>query len=300
MSLPVTIENEQIKMDVYPSIGGKVASLIDKVDKYDLLFNYPAELPTSSQYDIPYSNSWYAGWDECFPAIAPSRYVGHPYDGTNVPDHGELWGIPTTAVPTRDGITTVWNGLRFGYRLTRKLFLEGSTIEADYTLVNLAPFEFRYVWAMHSLMSLSAPVQIGLSSQGSSFRFSHDHENKDVGGAFAWPKYQELDFSRPLELPQRKGWKMYSVEPINSPFVIGYPTRGRKLTIEYSGEEDAPAAYWGIWINTGGWAGQHHFGVEPTSGRFDYIDRSIRDGSAGRLPPLGRREWSVRWTLAPL
>ena len=43
------------------------------------------------------------------------------------PDHGELWGLPTTAVPTKDGITTVWHGLRFGYRLTRKLYLEGPT-----------------------------------------------------------------------------------------------------------------------------------------------------------------------------
>ena len=89
---------------------------------------------------------------------SPGRYPGHPYDSVNVPDHGELWGLPTTSVPTRGGITTVWHGLRFGYRLTRKLYLEGSSIVAEYTLINLAPFDFRFVWAAHGLMSMAAPV----------------------------------------------------------------------------------------------------------------------------------------------
>jgi len=146
MSQPVTIENDFVRMEVYPHIGGKVASLIDKADKFEMMFDYPVELPTRPQYDIRFDDSWHAGWDECFPAMAPGKYPLHPYEGINIPDHGELWGLPTMAVPTRNGITTVWNGLRFGYRLTRKLHLEQSSILADYTLVNLAPFEFRFVW----------------------------------------------------------------------------------------------------------------------------------------------------------
>lgn len=299
MSLPVTIENDAIRMEVYPSIGGKVASVIDKADKFDLLFNYPAELPTGPQYDIPYGDSWYAGWDECFPAVVPSRYVGHPYDGIAVPDHGELWGIPTTAVPTRDGITTVWHGLRFGYRLTRKLFLDGASLQADYTLVNLAPFEFRFVWAMHALMSLASPVQLQPGAPGA-FRMSHDADGKDLHDTFSWPNLGELDFSKLETLPTRKGWMMFSADPISAPFTVLYPARGRKVRIEYLSEEDPPQAWWGLWLNTGGWAGNRHFAVEPAIGRFDQLDRCIRDGSAGRIGPQGRREWSVRWDLAAI
>ncbi len=297
MSLPVIIENEKIKMEVYPSFGGKVASIVDKADKFELLFNYPAELPTAPHYDTPYSNSWFAGWDECFPAIAPSRYVGHPYDGAQVPDHGELWGIPTTAVPTREGITTVWHGLRFGYRLTRKLFLDGSAVQADYTLINLAPFEFRYVWAMHALMSLASPVRLVNDSPGLGFRFSHNQHGEAVGETMEWPISQGMDFSAPAGLPARRAWKLFSTAPIDQAMGIEYPERGRKVSISYSGEESGPGAYWGLWINTGGWGGHQHFAVEPTTGRSDELDKSIRDGSAGRLSALGRREWTVRWTL---
>src|SRR5947209_15555975 len=133
MAHPVLIENEALRMEVWPALGGKVASLADKADEFELLFNYPAEIPTAALYDTAYGNGWYAGWDECFPAVSPSHYVGHPYDGIAVPDHGELWGLPTTAVPAKDGITTVWHGLRFGYRLTRKLYLDGPSVRAEYT-----------------------------------------------------------------------------------------------------------------------------------------------------------------------
>src|SRR5580658_3909458 len=226
---PVTIENDAFRMEVWPQIGGKVSSIIDKADHFEMLFTYPAELPDSPHYDAPYHDHWYSGWDECFPAIAPCTYPRHPYAGIAVPDHGELWGIPTTtAVPTKDGITTVWHGLRFGYRLTRKLYLQGSSIIAEYTLMNLAPFEFRFVWAMHSLMSMVQPVELDVDQKP--FRWSHDAEGRRVDREFSWPEISpDENLSRLESLPPKRGWKSFSVDPITSAFRIYYPTRKRAL-----------------------------------------------------------------------
>src|ERR1041384_3299407 len=135
MSQPVMIESNALQIEVWPHLGGKISSVMDKADRFELLFNYPSEVPTSAQYDRPYSSSWYAGWDECFPAVSPCLYVGAPYDKIAVPDHGELWDLPTTSVPAKGGITTVWHGLRFGYRLVRRVCLEQSSLVADYTLI---------------------------------------------------------------------------------------------------------------------------------------------------------------------
>jgi hypothetical protein len=295
MSQPVTIENDAIRMEVWPAIGGKVASVVDKADKYELMFTYPNEVPTAPRYDAPFDDSWGGGWDECFPAVAPGRYVGHPYDGIPVPDHGELWGLPTTAVPAKDGITTVWHGLRFGYRLTRKLYLAGNSLVAEYTLINLAPFEFRFVWSLHSLMSLHVPAHLELA-RPTDFRYSHDGEGVDHQKPFTWPKLtDEEDLSQPFNLPLRRGWKIFSISPTDGPLVVRYPSRGRALAIEYS-SEGGPTAYWGIWINTG-WGGKKHFAIEPTTGRFDQVDRSVRDNSAGSVAASGRCDWTVRWTL---
>ena len=293
---PVTIENDAIRAEVWPTIGGKVSSIIDKADKFELLFNYPDELPVAPQYDTPYANSWRAGWDECFPAVAPGPYVGHPYNAVNIPDHGELWGVPTMAVPTRDGITTVWNGLRFGYRLTRKLSLEDASIVARYTLVNLSPFPFRYVWALHALMSLAQPVQVQLPPRAA-MRLSHDAAGNEINETFAWPAAPTgEDFSRPADLPAKRGWKLFSNDPIRSPAMIRYPERSRAVELEFASDEGVEA-YWGIWINTGGWAQHQHIALEPTTGRFDQLDRSVRDQSAASVDASATVSWTVTWRL---
>ena len=293
MPHPVTIENDELKLEIWPQLGGKVSSAVDKADDFELLFNYPAEIPTSSQYDMAYVNGWYAGWDECCPAQAASPYLGHPYDGIAVPDHGELWSLPTTAVPTKDGITCVWNGLRFGYRLTRKLWLDGPAMLAEYTLVNLAPFDFHFVWAMHPLLAMDVPVELELH-EPPAFRLSHDGQGTQIQRPFDWPLVQPGEsLDRPAGLPADKAWKVFSLNPITSPGLVKYPTRRRKLEVTYSSEDSLPA-YWGIWINTGGWAKHRHFAVKPTTGRFEQLDRAIRDHSAGNVGPMGRVEWSVR------
>jgi hypothetical protein len=297
MSQPVTIENDLLRIEVWPHIGGKISSFVDKTDRFELLFNYPAEIPPGAQYDQPYSNGWYAGWDECFPSVAPGKYVGHPYDGIAIPDHGELWGLPTTAVPTRDGITTVWHGLRFGYRLTRKLYLDGPSLVAQYLLINLAPFEFRFVWAMHALMSMISPAQLQIDGSAE-YRFDHDAAGNEVHRPFLWPKLDGSNFSRLDQLPAKQAWKLISLSPIEKPATILYPERSRSLRLEYE-SQDSLKAHWGLWINTGGWAGHRHFAIEPNTGRFDEIGRAIQDNSAGRLSPLGRTAWTVRWTVGP-
>lgn len=298
MAQPVTIENDAIQMDVWPQMGGKISSLVDKTDGFELLFGYPVEYPIEhSQYDLPYTKGWYAGWDECFPTIAASKYVGHPYDGIPVPDHGEIWSLPTTAVPTKDGITTVWHGLRFGYRLTRKLYLDGPSVISENTLINLAPFEFRFVWALHPLMSMASPVVLDLPGNPR-FRLSHDASGHEIQQDFVWPVTEEdgENLSKPCELAGNSGWKAFSTLPITSPMTIRYPARERRVTMEYK-SEDGMAAYWGVWINTGGWGSHRHFSIQPTTGRYDQIDRAIKDGAAGMVAALGRRVWSVKLTL---
>jgi hypothetical protein len=298
MTQPVTIENDAVQMDVWPQFGGKVSSLVDKADQFDLLFGYPTEYPERSQYDVPYNKGWYAGWDECFPAIAPSKYIGRPYDGIMVPDHGEIWSLPTTAVPAKDGITTVWHGLRFGYRLTRKLFLDGAAVVAEYTLINLAPFEYRFIWATHPLFSMTVPVELDVHGSPR-FRLSHDAIGHEIQKEFTWPVTEEEgeNLAKPDELPAKLAWKVFSSLPIMSPITVKYPTRNRRLTMEYK-SDDGMAAHWGIWINTGGWGAHRHFSIQPTTSRFDQIDRAIKDGTVGSVAPMGKRAWSVRMSLS--
>jgi hypothetical protein len=300
MSQPVTIESDAIRMELWPHIGGKVSSLVDKVDGFDLLFNYPSELPEAPQYDRPYADSWYAGWDECFPAIGAGPYSGHPYDGARVPDHGELWGLPTTSTPARSGLSTTWHGLRFGYTLTRTINIDGPLMIAQYTLINRAPYAFRFVWAMHALMSMTVPVQLDLGAPAQ-LRIARLPRSGDAPEYVDWPfTGPDENLAMPEQLPAKRAWKVVAVDPIGAAVAtVAYPTRGRVVRISY-GSDDGIAAYWGVFINTGGWNGQRHLAIEPMTGHFDLLDRSIKDNSAASVDALGQVAWTVRWELAPL
>jgi hypothetical protein len=286
MSLPVTIENDHLKLDVWPQFGGKVASMVDKADGFELLYNIPEELPTRCQYDMAYDAGFSSGWDECFPAVAPGAYPLHPYQGVPIPDHGELWPLPTTAVPTRDGITTVWHGLRFGYRLTRKLYLEGPAVVAEYTLINLAPFDFRFAWSPSLLLSTASPIELALA-------------DAPMAGGFLWPQVDAgTRFTTFDALPTGQAWSLLSDAPLTTPAVVRYPQRGRQLAISYD-SDDALRAWWTINLDTGTLAGNRHVSVAPITARSESLNVAVDLDTAATVKASGRATWSMRVAVGP-
>lgn len=287
MSQPVTIENEHLRLEIWPQFGGKISSMIDKADGHELLFTLPTELPTRCQYGFAYADGWPAGWDECFPARAPGAYPLHPYEGILVPDHGELWPLPTTSVPTRDGITTVWHGLRFGYRLTRKLYLEAASVIAEYTLINLAPFDFRFAWTPQILLSARSPAQIDLGAP------------TRLHGGLDWPAIDEHNAYDLLEnLPGGCAWRVHAQSSIRHPATLRYVNRNRLLSIEF-GSESGIDAFWTVALNTGESTGQRNLSVAPTTARCDDLAGSVNDASAATLPASARTNWRLTLRTEP-
>ncbi|HEX8340235.1 MAG TPA: DUF5107 domain-containing protein [Tepidisphaeraceae bacterium] len=281
MSQPVTIENEHLKLAVWPQFGGKIASAIDKADGFELLYNIPEELPTRCQYDMAYDMAFSSGWDECFPAVAAGPYPLHPYQGVPVPDHGELWPLPTTAVPTLNGITTVWHGLRFGYRLTRKLYLDGPTIRAEYTLINLAPFDFRFLWSPSLLLSTLSPIELNLS-------------DAPMAGGFLWPQIDAgTRFTTFDALPPGQSWSLLSDAPLSTPAGVRYPARGRRLLIAYD-SADSVAAWWAVLLDTGLLAGSRYVSVAPITARAESIKEAVDLDTAATVKASGRITWSMQ------
>ena len=143
---------------------------------------------------------------------------------------------------------------------------------------------------------MSQRVEIELAP-GTPMRLSHDAAGRTLDQNFNWPSMNEGEnFSRPSDLPTQRGWKIFSVQAIAAPAVIRYPSRSRTLEIEYS-SDDAIPAYWGVWIDNGGWARHTHFALEPTTGHFDQLDRSIKDDSAARVAASAQVSWNVCWRL---
>jgi hypothetical protein len=294
----VQLRSRELAVQLAPHLGGKITSLIDLADGHELLFQLPGAPPAQPPDPTRYDHSYYAAWDECFPAVAAGPYPAPPYLGVAVPDHGELWSQAAAVHHDERSATTSWRSARFGYQLERELALDGATLTASYTLRNPAAHELRFVYATHALLAMTAPVELRLPSD-EPWRHSHGADGRAVGRAFRWPALPSpeatLDLARPTALPAGGAWKLFSERPATY-LRLCYPTRRRALTVEYR-SRDAVAAYWGVWINTGGWAGHRHLAVEPTTGRYDALDASVADGSAGRVAGGATARWQVALTV---
>ena len=219
----------------------------------------------------------------------------HPYEGVSIPDHGELWGLPPPRF--RLAMASPRSGMAcdLGTRLTRKLFLDGPSVCSQITLINLAPFEFRFVWAMHALMAMTRMSSWTCQTLSTS--------SVTIRGERSTAKGFELDdtgllsnVSRPALLPDQQSWKVFAASPIGKAVRCAI----RRGPVDPSRRITTPTICWPLTGESGSIPGMdhhRHFAIEATSGRSDQLDRAIADHSAGSVRASGRITWRVSMTL---
>jgi hypothetical protein len=83
----VRIENEYIRVDVFPQVGAKVYNFIHKASNRNLLWHNPRVPPAAVTYGTLFDDHWSGGWDELVPNDVPFKMPS----GEMLPDHGEVW-----------------------------------------------------------------------------------------------------------------------------------------------------------------------------------------------------------------
>ena len=121
----VILENETLRVTVLPKFGSKTASLLYKPTGYETLWQNPARSFIRSGYAAPYPEGDISGFDEMFPTISRCLYEDPPWQGVEAPDHGEVWSLPWKETIDRDSLVMSVHGVRFPYRLEKRVSLEG-------------------------------------------------------------------------------------------------------------------------------------------------------------------------------
>jgi galactose mutarotase-like enzyme len=147
----VRLENKAITVDVAPSVGGRVVSILDRRTGYEFLWRNPKlklqVLPPDSAYDP----NFYGGIDELLPSDLPETI-----NGIESPDHGELWTTRLSA--EADGDALVLNGAlpRFGLTYERRMSLKGNTatVVVNYRITNDTRSRRTFLWKLHAPMNI--------------------------------------------------------------------------------------------------------------------------------------------------
>lgn len=297
----VVLESETVRAVLLPGSGSKLASLVWKPLERELLWQNPSPAFRKSAYGAPFTDGEFAGFDEMFPTISRCFYERPPWQGVELPDHGEVWALPWECRLDAAEIFLAVHGVRLPYLLEKRVSLEGSRLEQRYRAVNSAPAPMDFIWAAHPLFNASEGMQfIVPAGMGQIVNSVHGERLGAYGAKHDFPLADlpggRFDLGRvPARNPS--GYQKY--------FFCGRVTEGwcrlhephSGLTIELSFPPSA-VPYLGMWLNEGGYAGQYNIAPEPCTGAMDRPDFARMWGMASVLEPGESREWFLAIEVA--
>lgn len=186
--LPIVhLESDDLKIDVAPTIGGRVLSLVEKASGYDFLWRNQTlplrPLPAGSEYDP----NFYGGIDELLPNDIPENI-----DGIGCPDHGELWTTPLAW--RQDGERLILDGqlTKSGLTYHREMSLRkgGPVIDFRYRISNPAAHPRHFLWKLHAALAVQPGDIIDCPAR------------KGQVVDLAWSRYKTLN---PFDWPKLEG-----------------------------------------------------------------------------------------------
>ena len=292
------LEDDLLRIAVFPDRGSKMASLFSKPDNVELLWQPSDGSYPPARYADPYDAKHATGFDEMFPGIASCRYEAYPWAGAEIPDHGEVWSLPWAWAVEHDEISLEVYGVRFPYRLNKRIRLRTGCVEIAYEATNLSGFDLDFVWAAHPLFNASPDMEIVVPpGMGSIVNAFPGTRLPEYGRVYPFPRCRMADGTL-FELnrvPPRNATgfqKYYFLGPATEGWCeLRYPTAGLTVRLAFPIEE---VPYLGMWVNEGGWKGHYNVAPEPATGAMDRVDAAKTWGMNSVLPARQSKTWRLK------
>ncbi|MBA3870531.1 MAG: hypothetical protein H0X30_15415 [Anaerolineae bacterium] len=299
----ITFESDIIKAQFLPSIGSKMCSLIYKPLQRELMVQRPNEKYLLQPYDGHYESAECSGFDEMFPSIDECFYESYPWQGTKIPDHGEVWALNWDHQIEANKLSMSTYGVRFPYKLEKVLsFTAPHILHTKYTLTNLSDFDFDFMWAAHTMINLEDNVELVLPPKVEAVNsVSTNGSIGSYGDEAAWPRFtsksgeqRDLSKLRPkstkavekyfVKGKMPEGWCALKYHQSNFSMALSFPV------------ETVP--YLAVLPNEGGWHDIHNIFLEPATGTFDRIDIARKRREYSTVKPHATYEWHLNITLS--
>ena len=300
----VTLREHDLEITVIPGLGGKISSI--RWGDRELLARNPSKALQTAKYAAPYADYDASGFDECLPTIGSCRYPEYPWEGVELPDHGEVWSLPWTCREESGGLHLKIHGVRLPYVFEKWIRIERlGVVNLHYCLRNDTPFDIRYLWSSHPLLAPQPGMRICLP-QGVKVRvdWSKDGRLGELLDEHAWPEMVDsrgnpVDLSLILPEQARLVDKLYTTR-LSQGWCALYEPVSRQYTAFLFSPQEVP--YVGLSINLGGWPvdetgeqpGYYNLGLEPCNGYPDRLDIAIQKGDCPTLKAGSSHEWSLQ------
>jgi galactose mutarotase-like enzyme len=296
----LTLENERLQLRILPQLGSKICSLINKRTGREWL-----DRPYGRSFRIPMQGSMWAdwdrcGWDELFPSIDACAYPAQPWQGLEVPDHGELWSVPWDYAEI-DPLTlklSVHSKL-LPILLEKTIHLNENQVEFHYSLTNKGAHSLPFIWAPHPIIAASEKMVIELPSTVERIvnAYSANGRLGVRGTEHIWPTASDSEGSLVgLNIMPGRNSGIADKFYVKPPSLEGWCAirdidTGEQFKFTY---DTADLPYLGIWINGGGWNGEYHLALEPAAGYLDNLNHASKHKKCATLQAAAQRNWSLQ------
>ena len=154
-----TIENDFLKVEIIPELGGRISSLIYKKSKKDWVWKNPnlkvGKVPDAKNYD----DNWQGGWEELFPNDAVENFSwgkGH--------DHGELWfNSWDLKYINLDSAKLEINNLDSGSKFSKLITIDGPKLICEYegeiNFIDYFLFKLHLAIPLEKTLSIKSNIQ---------------------------------------------------------------------------------------------------------------------------------------------
>jgi hypothetical protein len=272
-------------MDVAPSVGGRVVSLIDKATGHEFLWRNRAlslqPLPAGSEYDP----NFFGGIDELLPNDIPEIL-----DGVNCPDHGELWTTRLDWACKGDRLRLRGRLAAFGLEYERRMSLRSDKpcLDVAYRITNPTGQPHPFLWKLHAALAVAAGDIIECPAR------------KGQVVDLAWSRYRTL---QPFDWPMIEGQAANVIPPADGTTDFFYlfdlkegrmawRRPGKGLSFAYEFDLRVFPYAW-LFASYGGFNGHYTVILEPCTTIPIAVNEAAANGQCSVLQPREAMETQV-------
>lgn len=261
-------ENDQLRIDFYPELGGKITSFYHKEKNFELAAQSTRPLkvlPPTSEGFAPYA----FGMDDAFPNI-DAEQIDWGGRTLTYPDHGEIWMADFSVVnQSENSVSLSWKSPNLHYRYEKTLQLIKNMLHIRYRITNEGNDKLPCFWTWHGLMRYEEDIEVILPKGTTHCRNVLDSPILGEPGAVYSVKNGSYDFTKIPGAQSKTMSKFYAEHPVKEGRCgLRYPSQNVTCMIEYDPEK---LPYWGFWITAGGFQNDYNCALEPTNGFYDSI-----------------------------
>lgn len=183
----IVLENELLRIEVLPEIGGKIWSIFYKPRHREMLWHHPSIAPQCVGPGSSFDDNFAGGWDELFPNDAPVSI-----DGVEYPDHGEIWTANCLWKIIEASNDEVKIALRCIGSVTNAFFERRLTLRSgepvlriEYAVRNPNAKPLKFHWKLHPALRMGPNARIEIPAERVIYDSEFAEEFPELEGT--WP-----------------------------------------------------------------------------------------------------------------